>query len=371
MINFNAVRRTVQTYKPAILRSLRHVIDQGIFLNGPENERLEQALVKFLGPGFLTSVASGHDALLLALGALKLGRKDEVIFPVNAYPTAFPVVLSGATPVPVDVDQNGQLDPVALQKAITGRTKAVIAVHLYGLVGNLGEISALCRKYTIALIEDCAQAFGSTYRGRPVGTLGTIGCFSFYPTKNLGALGDGGAVWTKDKRYASYIQAAKAYGERRRYESTFVAGHSRLPELQASVLNVYLQHAQENRKRRYAVRGFYERAIARANLASRLKILTSSSRSLPTTHLFVVTVSRREALRRYLAKRGIETHIHYPQPIHLVPAFSFLNIPRGAFPVAEQLSQRILSLPFHPYMKQREVHTVVNSIKNFYGKAHR
>lgn len=362
MINFNAVVQSARTRRHSLLSAFEKVIRRGIFLNGPENKKLEQLLRAILGQGMVTTVASGHDALLFALAALKLQSKDEVVFPVNAYPTAFPVVLSGVTPVPVDVDQNGQLDPLALKKAITKKTKVIIVVHLFGSVGSLQEIQRLCRQHKLILIEDCAQAFGSTYQKKPVGTFGDISCFSFYPTKNLGALGDGGAIWTKNKQLFDFFTAAKSYGEKNRYESNFVAGHSRLPELQAAGLRIYVKHINKEIELRQKVFGWYKNSLRW------VRLLESDQRSIPAPHLLVIEADTRDALQKFLKARGIETFVHYPHPVHLVPAFRFLKYPKGSFPVAERLASRILSLPFHPSMKKSEVFSIVQTIKTFYGK---
>lgn len=363
---FNAVTFSARKHKRALITRLGAIIDRGTFLSGPENKLFEQNIKSRLGGGFVTPVASGHDALLLALLALRPKSTDEVLFPVNAYPTAFPIALAGVRPVPVDVDDNGQLDPKALEQAITPQTKAVIAVHLYGLIGELGVIKKICQKKKLVLIEDCAQAFGSTYHSRPAGTLGDIGCFSFYPTKNLGALGDGGAIWTKNKKWYEFFLAAKAYGEKTRYESEFISGHSRLPELQAGALNVYLGHFDNEAGRRRSVWALYDRQVKKAHLDNFLRLLISNRASDPVPHLLVVDVDRRDGLRQFLVSRGIPTLIHYPTPVHLVAAFAPLHLPKGSFPCAERLAGRILSLPFHPYLTRGQVYRVVQSIREYY-----
>lgn len=359
-MKFNAVGLTAKNHETELIRAFDRVLRSGIFLNGPENQKLEAELQKKLGGGLVTMVASGHDALIISLLALHLKPTDEVIFPVNAYPTAFPVVLSGVKPVPVDVDENGQLDPRALEKAITKCTKAVVMVHLYGLVGEIGEVREICRKHTIVLIEDAAQAFGSTYQGRPVGTIGDIGCFSFYPTKNLGSLGDGGALWTRHKKWFEFFVKAKAYGEKNRYASELISGHSRLPELQAAALRVYLRYLDKEIKLRQKVFGWYKKSL------HGVRILQSINHSFPVPHLLVIESDKRDALQHFLKSRGIETFIHYPQPVHLVPAFRSLGYGRGEFPIAERLAPRILSLPFHPFLTKKDVQTVVQSIRDFY-----
>jgi len=363
--HFNSLKIKSQRYKNRILRKFARVIDNGIFLNGQQTKKLTEKLLSFLDKkGYLTLVASGHDALYLALSALKLTKDDEVIFPVNSYPTAFPICLSLAKPVPCDVNANGQLDPKELIKKVNKKTKAIILVHLYGLVGDIEKIKDIADKNNIVLIEDSAQAFGSKYKNQFAGTLGDIGCFSFYPTKNLGTLGDGGAIWTKDKKIFSYLKKAISYGEQKRYFSEFISGHSRMPELQAAVLNIYLLTINQEIEKRREVFCYFEKKLARLNRW--IRVLKSDEKSLPAPHLFVIEAKKRNQLMKFLKNKGIETHIHYSNPIHLLPAFSYLKYKRGDFPMAERLSNHILSLPFHSFLKKREIDDIVKKIRNFY-----
>ncbi|MBI3577121.1 DegT/DnrJ/EryC1/StrS family aminotransferase [Candidatus Gottesmanbacteria bacterium] len=359
-ISFNGVQSLVSEQKNKLLGAFSRVIDSGVFLQGKENAALTAELEKRLPGGYVIPVASGHDALLLSLKALNLKPTDEVIFPVNAYPTAFPIALCGATPVPVDVDKNGQLDSDLAEKAITKNTRAVVVVHLYGLVGNLPLIIMLCNKHKLVLIEDAAQAFGSTFDGKPVGTFGDIGCFSFYPTKNLGALGDGGAIWTGDKKIASFVAQAKMYGEKIRYRSLFVAGHSRLAEVQAGGLRVYLKNFDRMAQKRKQVAEWYKKALD-------LRVLSWHPQSDPVQHLFVIACARRDELKKYLASRGIPTAIHYPLPIHRVAAFSDVIKAKKNFPMADYLASHILSLPFHQYLSQADVSFIAEATQSFYN----
>ncbi len=312
-------------------------------------------------------VGSGHDSLVLALQALQLSEKDEVIFPVNSYPTAFPIYLSRATPIPVDCDENGQLSLKEVMKAITKRTKAIIMVHLYGLTGDLGEIAKICRRKNIMLIEDSAQAFGTRFKKQPVGIFGDIGCFSFYPTKNLGTLGDGGAIWTKHKKIYQYLLKAKAYGEKEKYKSEFLSGHSRLPEIQAGILNVYWKKINVVFAKRKTLRKLYEQELKKAELYKNVRVLVSHNNSDPVTHLFVVAVKERDRLIKFLSKRGIETLIHYPKPIYQVAAFRSFGLQKKVFPQSELLSKQVLSLPFHEYLKTSQVRYIFHKIKEFYS----
>lgn len=367
-ISFNSVTFSALQHKKDIFTSVSHVIQKGEYFNGSEIKKLETKLAKSLGKGYVTTTASGHDSLLLALASLHLQKDDEVIFPVNAYPTAFPVCLSHAKAVPVDVDENGQLDLVALKRKITKKTRAVILVHLYGLVGNIGEIIKVVKNKHITVIEDCAQSFGSLYKGKPVGTFGDIACFSFYPTKNLGTLGDGGAIYTPHKRVYDFFLKAKSYGEKTKYQSMFVSGHSRMPEIQAAILNTYLKTVQNDFAKRKKNAIYYKKRLGKAPLLPFVRVLTSHPKSNPVAHLFVIEAKRRNSLQQFLAKRHIPTSIHYPTPIHLLPAFSHLGFKKGDFPVAENLAKNILSLPFHPYLSYKQIDTIVDTIEEFYFK---
>lgn len=366
MIHFNDVALKAKRFEKEIIQAVSKVVESGVFFNGPQTHQLEKRLTTHLGGGFVTSVASGHDALTLALSALSLKSDDEVIFPVNVFPTAFPVALCGAKPVPVDVDKNGQLDPRKLAKKVNKKTKAIVLVHLYGLVGDLDAILDIAKRGKITLIEDCAQAFKSMYDGKPVGTFGDIGCFSFYLTKNLSTLGDGGALYTRDKRFYEFFLKAISYGEEKKYFSDFLSGHSRLPEIQAGILNLYFSDVRNNFRKRKEIASYYRKRLQEEDLLSYVRPLSSLPKSDPVPHLFVVETKERDGLRTHLDRRGIATHVHYPYPIHLMPAFSFLEKKLGDFPMAEKLSQNILSLPFHSFLSSSEINYIIKAIQEFY-----
>lgn len=345
-----------------LLFAFRRVIASGRFLEGDENRALAAHLRTLLGGGHVIPLASGHDAIVLAIKALGVGPTDEVIVPAIAYPTAFAAWQSSATIVPADVDENGQLDPRALRAALTKRTKAVIAVHLYGHIGDMPALTSFLQKKRIPLIEDCCQAFGSQFRKKSVGTLGDIGCFSFYPTKTVGALGNGGAVRTNKKELREYVQQAKLYGEKVRYHSNFPSFHSTLPEMQAAGLLVYLRYFKDWAQKRKTLLATYE-----SGLPARVRILTSHPDADPVPLELVIEAPKRDKLATYLARRGIETVVHYPTPFPFVPAFRSLGYKRGSFPTAERLSRRILSLPLHHMMTQKDVHTICRAIDSFYA----
>jgi dTDP-4-amino-4,6-dideoxygalactose transaminase len=359
-IRINAVPALPNEVTPLLLSAFKRVVTSKRFLEGKENLRLAQKLRPYLGGGYIIPVASGHDAIVLALKAT-VKPNDEVIVPALAYPTAFAAWQSGATIVPVDVGTNGQLSPETLEKVITRKTKAVIAVHLFGQIGDIRGIASLLKKRNIPLIEDCCQAFGGRFEGRPIGTFGDIACFSFYPTKTLGALGNGGVIRTNSPKIRTFLTRAKSYGEDIHYRSLFPSFHSGLPELQAAGLLVYMQYLEKWMQKRKSLFSLYKQG-----LPSSLHILTGSRGAHVVPLELAVEGPQRTRLAAYLARRGIETAIHYPQPFPLVPAFSYLGYKRGDFPIAERLAKRILSLPLHPFLTAKDVRFIINAVKKFY-----
>ncbi len=365
-ISFNHTAIQAQRQQKQILNQVKTVIQSGIFLEGTQNKILTKKLAQVFKTKYVVPVASGHDALLLALATLHLKPDDEVIIPANSYPTAFAAHQAGCTVVLADVDLNGQVTLAELQKRVTPHTKAVIVVHLYGLVGELKIISQWLKKAHITLIEDCAQAFGTTLAGKSVGTFGQLGCFSFYPTKNLGTLGDGGAVITQSKRDYEYLLQAKAYGEKQKYQSQFLAGHSRLPEIQAAVLNLYLKDFRKVQRQRAVLAKYFHQQIKRNCLDLFITPLLSHQDSQPTQHLFVIRAKWRDQLHENLRRQKIETSIHYPIPVHQVQAFQQYEKHSGQLSNSVCLSQEILSLPFHQFLSKKDVDLIIKALKDFY-----
>lgn len=365
-LSFNNVKLKAKKNKKAILKEIGKVIDSGIFLNGQFINKLEISLQNYFEKKYFLTCASGHDAILLTLQTLKLKKDDEVIFPANSYPTAFPIFINGVKGIPCDVDENGQLDPDSVIKIITSKTKVIIIVHLYGLVGNLKKIVSISKKNNIFLIEDCAQAFGSRYMGNPVGTFGDFGCFSFYPTKNLGSPGDGGGILVKNKEHYEYLKKAVQYGEKSRYHSEFISTHSRLPEIQAAVLNLYFKNIKTEFKKRKLLSDHYNKQILKYELKIYISVLLSDRESNPVNHLYVIKSESRDKLRKYLKNKKIDTFIHYPLTVNKVAAFSFLS--KVIYPKAEELSKKIISLPFHPDISKKEINHIVKSIATFFIK---
>jgi len=334
------------------------VMRSGWFIQGPEHNTFEREFAAYCEAEHGVGVANGTDAIRIGLQALGVERGDEVITVANVgMPPVAAVKEAGATPVFVDVDPvTRNIDPTAVEATITPRTKAVLAVHLYGHPVDLDPILAILRSRGIKLLEDCAQAHGARYKDRRVGSLGDAAAFSFYPTKNLGAYGDGGFVATNDPDVADRARLLRGYGWRKRYLSESHGFNSRLDELQAAILSVKLRHldaANEERRRRAAV---YDETL------SGVTTPRAAGWADPVHHLYVIETDNRDALRAALADEGIGTDIHYPLPSHLQPACSDLGLERGSLPVTESLAERILSLPMYPELPIEHVERVAQTV---------
>lgn len=368
-ITFSGPGEKVKLHKAKLLHAIEKTLDSGTFFHGNANERLIRALSTYLKSRYVVLTGSGHDSLLLSLRAVQ-AETGDVIVPATAYPTAFAVAQSGARIVIADTDISGQLTPETVKQVLTPKTRAIVAVHLYGLCGTIDVLSSFAARNGIALIEDCAQSFGTHYKGKAVGSFGDISCFSFYPTKNLSTVGDGGAISTRSKSYYNFIRAATQYGEKKRYKSIFVSGHTRIPEIQAAVLSEYLAGFAKDAKKRKKVFDGYSAALSSANLGNNIRLLPKTESCDPVPNVFPVLVTKRSKLRRFLSSHGIDTLIHYPLPVHRVAAFKELGYKRGDFPTAEYISNHIMSLPLHTFLEQRHIDYVATTIKNFYAIIH-
>ncbi len=351
--------------KKDIDTSVFRVLKGGWYILGSEGENFEKELAQFIGVRYAVGVASGTDALTLSLKALGVNPKDGVVIPANVYPTAFGVALSGARIQLADVESGTlNISLATLKKAVNKKTKVVVVVHLYGNPVDIAPVKSFCRQRGLYLIEDCAQAIGAEYKDKKVGTFGDVACFSFYPTKNLGAYGDAGAVLTNKARLAKRVKYLRMYGEKKRYNSVLIGHNSRLDELQAAILRAKLKYLDRWNKRRRKLAQLYKRELE--GLA--LKPVEENVVGRSVYHLFVIRVSKRDALLEYLRGKGIGIGIHYPVPIHLVKSFLYLGYKKGDFPVSEKASLDVLSLPFYPQMTESEIKYVVSLIKSFYKK---
>ncbi len=349
--------------KSELIEALDEVGSSGVLILGPKVQELEKRLAGFTKTQYCVGCASGTDALTLALKSLRLESNDEVIVPANSYPTIFGVALSGVKPVLVDVNsKTGNIDPSSVQKKITSRTKAIVAVHLYGQSANVGSLVEICREKNIILIEDCAQAFGATHKGRPVGSFGTLSTFSFYPTKNLGAYGDGGAIVTNDLNLFNRLKLLRMYGERSRYASEELGNNSRLDELQAAFLLKKLNYFNEWIMTRKKLAGIYHLGLKHIK---ELELPFIDENNDHTYHLFPIKSNKRDELKNWLLSQEIETGIHYPNAIHQVITFKSLgNL--GDFPNSETWAKEELSLPLHPFLSEVQIKHVVNKVSEFF-----
>jgi dTDP-4-amino-4,6-dideoxygalactose transaminase len=341
------------------------VLDSGWFVLGPEVEALETELAAAFGAREAVAVGNGTEALQLALAVRGVGPGDEVVTTsLSAAFTALAIVATGARPVFVDVDPATlNLDPGAAARAVTPRTKALVPVHLYGHPADMDPVLALGRERDLAVVEDACQAHGALYRGRPVGTLAGaagLGALSFYPTKNLGALGDGGALLVNDPEVASRLRRLRNGGQTDRYRHGEPGINSRLDEVQAAILRVGLRHLPGWTERRRAIAGRYREAMAGGGLV----LPAEQDYAWSVHHLFVVRHPRRDALATALRERGVGTLIHYPIPLHLQPAFADRGRAAGGLPVVEKAAGEILSLPLYPEMTDAQVETVVAAARD-------
>jgi len=340
--------------------AIRRTVAQGWFVLGPEVERFEAEFAAFLGGGFVVGVASGTDALALALAVAGVGAGDTVLtVPNTAVPTASAISAVGARPVFVDIDPaTGLIDPSGIDAAVRPDTRAVIPVHLYGRAVPLAPIREAARRHGLVVVEDTAQAHGARWQGRAAGTAGDFGCFSFYPSKNLGAYGDGGAVWTADAATAEALRRRRNYGQTERYVHDSVGVNSRLDELQAAILRVKLRHLPAWNERRRELAARYRRLLAPLPLT----LPAEAAAEEHVHHLFTVRVKERDRVRAALEARGIQTQIHYPIPIHLQGAYRDLGYSRGAFPQAERWCDETLSLPFSPVLGENDLQRVAHAL---------
>lgn len=370
-IPFLELRTQREQLRPAINAAIESVLDADWYVLGEQGRLFEEEMARFLESGgasqtHVVGVGSGTEALHLSLVALGIGPGDEVITtPLTAAATAMAIRAAGATPVFADVDSHLTLDPNAVRARVTDRTRALLPVHLYGHPADLGPLIALCRDHGLSLIEDCAQSHGTLWNNRPVGTIGDVAAFSFYPSKNLGAYGDAGAIACSDGELAERLRKLRNYGEAQRYHHVIEGFNSRLDELQAAILRAKLPHLSAWNTRRRAVAAAYQEQICHPAVS----LPTEKPGMFHTYHLFVVRTPHRDALRRHLEARGVGTQIHYPVPLHRQKAFAFLDQPAGACPVAERAADEVLSLPVYPEINDAQIAYVAQCVNAFDAEA--
>lgn len=352
-----------QSYQDEIEAAALRVMRSNRYILGPEVAALEHEFATYIGTGWAIGVANGTDALELAIRALDIGPGDEVITVSHtAAATVAAIEACGAVPVLVDVDPTYfTLNPDQLPEVLTSRTRAVIAVHLYGQAADLDAIGQFCADNDLALIEDASQAHGAKWRGRRLGSIGRIGCFSCYPTKNLGAIGDAGLITTVDQGLAEKLRMLREYGWRDRYVSEVPGLNSRLDELQAAILRIKLQHLDADNARRRTLAAHYTMQLA----GLPLKLPAARDNVEHVYHLYVIRSRRREALLDYLEARDIHAGVHYPMPVHLQPAYKGRIRTAKYMAVSEQLATEVLSLPIYPELSRATADRVVAALKDF------
>jgi dTDP-4-amino-4,6-dideoxygalactose transaminase len=350
-------------YKTEIDEAIQRVLDRGRYILGEEVRSFEDEFASFVGVNHAVGLASGTEALHVALAACGLGPGDEVITVSHtAVATVAAIELTGATPVLVDIEPDFfTLDFRALRSAITSRTRAVIPVHLYGQPADLEPIMEIAREHNLRVIEDCAQAHGATYQGKRVGSYGDMACFSFYPTKNLGAVGDGGMVCTNDTELAERARRLREYGWAERYVSHTAGWNSRLDEIQAAILRVKLRYLDQDNRKRARIADQYGEGLSDCELV----LPSVREDTTHAFHLYVVRSSQRDQLRAFLNDRGIGTLVHYPVPVHLQPAYSGRTSCGNGLPQTELAAHDVLSLPIYPELSDADVQQVIESTRDF------
>jgi dTDP-4-amino-4,6-dideoxygalactose transaminase len=356
--------RQYEGLKDEIGKALDEVFSSQQFVLGGKVAELEGRIASFCNVRHAVGVASGSDALLISLMVLGIGPGDEVLTtPFTFFSTASSIVRLGARPVFVDIDPNTyNIDPAAIRDAFTGRTKAVLVVHLFGQMCDMDAILQTAGERDVPVIEDACQAIGSSYNGRRAGSLGRIGCFSFFPTKNLGGCGDGGMIVTDDRVAAERSRMLRVHGSSRRYVHETVGINSRLDEIQAAILSVKLTHVEEWNKQRREHAAYYDGALEELD-----GIIVPHTRrnNMHTYHQYVIRAARRDDLMRFLRENGVECEVYYPIPLHLQECFAFLGGKRGDYPEAERAAGEVLALPVYPELGAPEREYVVRRIREF------
>ncbi|RKY75344.1 transcriptional regulator [candidate division KSB1 bacterium] len=349
--------------KTEIDDAIQKVLDSGHFILGEAVKEFEQTMANYIGIKHAIGCASGTDALQLAMMAYDFQPQDEIIStPMTFVATIEVMKLLGLKPVFVDIDPKTYcIDPAQIEEKITEKTKAIVPVHLYGQCADMDPINEIARKHNLKVIEDCAQAIGATYKGRKSCTLGDVGCLSFFPSKNLGAYGDGGMVLTNDDQIAQKLRMLRVHGAESKYRHIFLGINSRLDSIQAAILNVKLKYLDGWNEKRRQVAAKYTGLLKDSDVI----VPYTAPYNVHTYHQYTIQVKDRKRLQEYLKTKGIATGIHYPVPLHLQPAFKELGYKEGDFPVSEQVSSQVLSLPMYPELPEEHVHYVAMEIKNF------
>lgn len=362
MIMANNLLRQFSLHQDEYEKKALEVLRSGWYILGREVSSFEEEWAQYVGAKYCVGLASGLDSLWIAFRLLGITKGDEVIVSANAYiACVMGITINGATPVFVEPDEYDNIDANKIEAAITPRTKAILAVHLFGQACDMTKIMELAHKYDLKVVEDCAQSHGNHWHGKCVGTFGDIGCFSFYPTKGCGAFGDAGCIVTNDKKLADACRIFRNYGSEKRYHNKMVGSNSRLDEIQAGLLRVKLKYLDEfNEERNNLAQQYLDNIY---NPLIRLPKIRPGADS--TWHQFVIHCTYRDALQDWLGKNGIGSLIHYPIPPHLSEAYAYLGKKKGDYPIAERMAGEVLSIPMYNGMTQEEQQKVIDVINSF------
>jgi dTDP-4-amino-4,6-dideoxygalactose transaminase len=364
MIPVVDLKREYIEIKDELDDAVKSVLESGWYISGEENRRFEQEFARYIGARYAIGVNSGSDALLLAVSALGIGKGDEVITASHTFiSTVDAITRNGAKPVFLDIDPETYcIDASQIEKQITNRTRAIVAVHLYGHPAQMQQIREIAQDRDLAIIEDACQAHGAEYAGKKAGSIGDVGCFSFYPTKNLGAYGDGGMVVTDDEHLYDRIRIMGNYGQVDRYHHEMSGMNSRLDEMQSAILRVKLRHLDEWNERRRHIAAIYGKMLQDTSVV----IPKEGTRARHVYHQYVIAHNERDQIQRYLAKRAVQTLIHYPIPVHRQKVYldNGLDV---ELPVTENASRQILSLPMNPWLREDEARLVAQYIEEYPG----
>lgn len=358
----NRMDRGFELYQEEYEKKAIEILRSGWYVLGKEVEGFEREFADYLHVKNCVGLASGLDALWIAFKMLGIGKGDEVIVQGNTYiASVMGISINGATPVLVEPDQYYNIDVHAIESKITNRTKAILVVHLYGQAADMQKVMKIAEQYNLRVVEDCAQSHGACYNGKQTGTFGDIGCFSFYPSKNLGAFGDAGAIVTNDDELAEKVKRFRNYGSRKRYYNEVVGANSRLDELQAGLLRVKLRHLDELNAERAQICEEYLKKLKN----DEIRLPKIKKNATTVWHQFVIRCRRRTELINYLSENGIGTIIHYPIPPHLSQAYEYLGLKKGDMPITECYADEVLSLPLYNGMTQEELFYVIETINKF------
>lgn len=358
----NRMDRGFYQYQKEFEDKALEVLRSGWYVLGKEVSSFEEEFAQYVGTKHCIGLASGLDALWIAFRLLHIGTGDEVLVQGNTYiASVMGITINGAIPVFIEPDEHYGMNPEKIERAITDKTKAVLVTHLYGMASRMDEIVDICKKHNLKLVEDCAQAHGACFNGKMMGSFGDIGCFSFYPSKNLGAFGDAGAITTNNLDIDKACRTFRNYGSQKRYYNEVVGANSRLDELQAGLLRVRLKHLDElsNEKRKIADK--YSRELRNP----KIQLPTLANNATSVWHQYVITCDERDRLIEYLNEKGIGTIIHYPVPPHLQECYTYLGHKVGDFPITEKFAKTVLSIPMYNGMTEEEQDYVIDSINVF------